>query len=181
MYVFLPDGEHRHFMQHLRAGIGELAQLGVSSAVDGLGIVDDMRVGHQNAGNVRPIFIDAGIQRGSGQCARDVRAAAGERADLAVGHQTVEAGNDDLLGRFSLSDATDIALLVITGDCFGNGLFKFPQKKSVFRSGIGNSDAGCAGSSRTSDSVDVVFQISRDIIIEYVRDAFDIKTACRNI
>ena len=93
----------------------------------------------------------------------------------------VHAGNDDLLGRFSLSDATDIALLVITGDCFGNGLFKFPQKKSVFRSGIGNSDAGCAGSSRTSDSVDVVFQISRDIIIEYVRDAFDIKTACRNI
>ena len=94
--VLLAHGENGHLVQHLCAGIGELTKLGIGRAVDGLGMIDDARVGHEHTGNIRPVLIHRGVQRGCRQRARDVRAAARERAHLAVGHQTIKAGDDDL-------------------------------------------------------------------------------------
>ena len=82
-------------MQHLCAAVGKLTQLGIGCAVNGLGIFDDSGVCHQDAGNIRPVFVDIGIQSGSSKRAGDIGAAAGKGADLAVGHEAVEAGNHD--------------------------------------------------------------------------------------
>ena len=95
--VLLADGENGAFMQHLRAGVAQLAQLVVGHLGNGLGIVDDAGVSHQNTGNVRPVFVDLGIQRGGCQRTGDVTAATGEGVNGAVGHHTVEAGGHNAL------------------------------------------------------------------------------------
>lgn len=82
-------------MQHLRADIAQLAQLAVSHAADRLGIVYDARVCHQNAGDVRPVFVHVRTERRRGERAGDVAAATGEGFDVTVRHHAVKAGNDD--------------------------------------------------------------------------------------
>lgn len=84
-------------MQHLRAAVGKLAQFAVGRALDGARMIDNTGIGHENAGDIRPVFIDIRIQRRRGQRARDIRAAARERAELTVRHQAIEARNDDAL------------------------------------------------------------------------------------
>ena len=93
--VLLAHGEDRPLVEHLRADVAQLAQLGIGDALDGLGILDDARVGHQEAGHVRPVLIDVRVERGRGQRAGDVAAAAGEGLDRAVGHDAVKAGHHD--------------------------------------------------------------------------------------
>ena len=53
-------------MQHLRAAVGKLAQLAVGRALDGARMIDDAGIGHQDAGDIRPVFIDIRIQRRRG-------------------------------------------------------------------------------------------------------------------
>ena len=81
-------------MEHLSADVAQLAELGVGDALDGTGIIYDLGVGHKEAGDIRPVFVDIGIQRRRRQRAGDVAAAAGEGVDAAVGHDAVEAGDD---------------------------------------------------------------------------------------
>ena len=80
-------------MEHLRSDIAELPQLGVGDALDGAGVLHDLGVGHEEAGDVGPVFVDVGVQRRRRQSAGDVAAAAGEGLDAAVGHGPVEAGD----------------------------------------------------------------------------------------
>lgn len=83
--ILLAHREDRHFMQHLRAAVGKLAQLAVGRALDGARMIDDAGIGHQNAGDIRPVFVDIRIQRRRGQRTRDIRAAARQRAELPSG------------------------------------------------------------------------------------------------
>ena len=89
-------GEDRALVQHLRADEAQLAQLVIRDALDGQRVGHDARVGHEDAGHVRPVFVHVGIQRRGRERAGDVAAAAGERADLAVGRHAVKAGDDDI-------------------------------------------------------------------------------------
>ena len=93
--VFLAHGEDRAFVQHLRADVAQLAQLAVGHAADGLRIVDDAGVSHQDAGDVRPVFIYVRAECRRRKRAGDIAAAAGEGLDVAVGHHAIKAGDDD--------------------------------------------------------------------------------------
>ena len=81
-------------MQHLRAHVAQLAQLVVGYALYRVGIVNYARIGHEYAGNIRPVFVNVGVQRRRCQRAGHVAAAAREHADAAVGHCAVKAGGD---------------------------------------------------------------------------------------
>ena len=94
--VLLAHREDGALMQHLRADIAQLAKLGIGDALNGLGIGHDFGIGHQETGHIRPVFVHIGVQRGGGQRAGNIAAAAGEGLDGAVGHGAVEAGNDHL-------------------------------------------------------------------------------------
>ena len=83
-------------MQHRSAHERHLAQLGVGDAGNGPGILHNARIGHQYAGNVRPVFVYVRVHRGCGECAGDVAAAARHDLDLSGRHAAVEAGEDDL-------------------------------------------------------------------------------------
>jgi len=91
--IFLPDGEHRALVQHLRAQVTQLTQLAVGDAADGFGVLHDAGIGHQDTGHVRPVLIYVGVQRRRCQRAGDVAAAAGQGHHPAVGHSPVEAGD----------------------------------------------------------------------------------------
>lgn len=80
-------------MKHLGPGIAQLPELVVGDLGDGLGIVYDPGVRHQDTGDIGPVFIDVGIQGRSGQGTRDIAAATGKGLDLAIGQLTVEAGD----------------------------------------------------------------------------------------
>ena len=82
--VLLADGENGHLVQHLCADIGKLAQLVIGDTFDGLGVVNDAGVCHQNAGNVGPVFVDVCIECCCGQSACDVGAASREGLDPAM-------------------------------------------------------------------------------------------------
>ena len=83
-------------MEHLRADVAQLTQLGVGNALDGPRIGYDLGVGHQEAGHVRPVLIHVGVQRRRRQRTGDVAAAPAEGVDAAVRQHAVEAGNDHL-------------------------------------------------------------------------------------
>ena len=91
--VLLPHRRDGALVEHLRADVAQLPQLGVGDALDGAGIGDDLGVRHQEAGHVRPVLVHVGVQRGRRQRAGDVAAAAGEGVDGAVGQHAVEAGD----------------------------------------------------------------------------------------
>ena len=110
--VLLPHRRHRAFVEHLCADIAELAELGVGDALDGLGVLDDLGVRHQEAGHIRPVLVHVGVQRRRGQCAGDVAAAAGKRVDAAVGHGPVESRNDHPPARRGTAQVLIAGLLV---------------------------------------------------------------------
>ena len=91
--ILLADRENGALMEHLGTGVAQFPQFVVSNLGDGLGILHNPGIRHQNAGNVGPVFIDGGIQCCGGQGAGDITAAPGEGLDVAVGHQAVEAGD----------------------------------------------------------------------------------------
>ena len=93
--AFFLDRQNGFLVQHRSAHERHLAQLGVGDAGNGPGILHNARIGHQYAGNVRPVFVYVRVHRGCGERAGDVAAAAGEGADLAVGRHAVKAGDDD--------------------------------------------------------------------------------------
>ena len=99
-------------MEHLCADIAELAELGVGDALDGLGVLDDLGVRHQEAGHIRPVLVHVGVQRRRGQCAGNVAAAAGKRVDAAVGHGPVESRNDHPPARRGTAQVLIAGLLV---------------------------------------------------------------------
>ena len=117
--VLLPHRENGILVKHLGAGVAQLPKLVVGDLGDGLGIVHDPGVGHENAGHVRPVFVHIRVQRRRGQCAGDVAAAPGEGMDGTVGHGAVEAGDHRavaqqnlvaqcLVGRFPIYGAVHV-------------------------------------------------------------------------
>ena len=81
---------HRLLMQHRCAHERQLPQLSVGYARDGLRVVDDLRVRHQYAGHVRPVFIDVRPRRRCRQRAGYVAAAAAHDLYFPRRRQTVE-------------------------------------------------------------------------------------------
>ena len=77
------------------AHVGELAHLVEGDAADRARVVDDARVGGEEAGDVRPVLIEAGVDAPGEDGARDVAAAALEELDLAVDGRAVEAGEHE--------------------------------------------------------------------------------------
>ncbi len=89
----LPHREDRLVVQHRRAHVGELAELAVGQHLDGARVVDDARVGHQQARDVGPVLVDIGTGAASHDGPGDVGASAGEGLDRAVRQRSVEAGD----------------------------------------------------------------------------------------
>ena len=113
--VLLPDGENGALVEHLGAGVAQLPELIVSNLGDGLGIVNDPGICHENTGNVGPVFVHIRIQGRSGQGTGDVGAATGEGLDPAVGHHAVEAGNHRAVALVQSSQSGIGSLLVHGG------------------------------------------------------------------
>ena len=90
----LADGEHGLVVQHGRAHVGQLALLPVGDLLDGAGVLDQARVGHQQAGNVGPVLVHGGMDGAGDDGPGHVRPAAREALDLALRVLPVEAGDD---------------------------------------------------------------------------------------
>ena len=88
------DREDGLLVQHGRAHVGELAQLLVGDARNGLRALDDARVCGQKARDVRPVLVQVRLQALGQDGAGDISAAAIEQLDLALLSGTVEAGHD---------------------------------------------------------------------------------------
>ena len=86
----------RALMQYLRPDAGQLPQLFKAQRRDRLRLRDEVRVGGEDAGDVRPVFVDVRAERRGGQRACHIRAAAWERMDAAIRQCAVEARRDDL-------------------------------------------------------------------------------------
>ena len=72
-----------------------------------------MRVAHEEARDVRPVFINSRFSRSRNDCARYVRAAAGEGFDLAAGHTAVKTGNDCIFVKSQLVTQGHICFVCI--------------------------------------------------------------------
>ena len=83
-------------MENRRAHEGQLPQLRVGDMGNGAGIGHNFRVGHQNTGDVSPVFIHVGVHSGGRQRAGDIAAATGHHLDLSCGQTAVEAGDQNL-------------------------------------------------------------------------------------
>src|SRR5690606_30088955 len=84
----------RLVVQDAGAHVGELAELTVGDDVDRPGVVYDPGVGHEQAGDVRPVLVGRCADAAGDDGARDVAAAAGKGLHLAVGPGAVEPGDD---------------------------------------------------------------------------------------
>ena len=91
------DGEDRILMQDGRAHVRKLTQLTIGNVVDHVRMLDDARVGGQNAGNIRPVFIQASTDGTGDNGAGHVRSAAREGVHRTVWHGPVEAGDHGVL------------------------------------------------------------------------------------
>ena len=91
-------------MEHGGAHEGQLPQLSVGDTADGLGVLHNAGVRHQDAGHVRPVFVHVGIDGRRGQGAADVAAAPGHHLNAAIGQAAIETGDHDtavlLIGSF---------------------------------------------------------------------------------
>ena len=92
--ILLTHREHRALMQHLRAHVAQLAQLVVGYALDGVGIVNYARIGHEYAGNVCPVLIQIRIDCFGNQRTGNIGTAAGESNNCTIFHGTVKSRND---------------------------------------------------------------------------------------
>jgi len=88
------DGEDGLGVQHGGAAVAQLAQFAVGEAVDHRGVLDNPRVGGQQARNVGPVFVDRGVDGAGDHGAGDVGPAAAKGADVPVGVRPVETRDD---------------------------------------------------------------------------------------
>ena len=109
------DGEHAVFMKHGSAHVAQLPKLPVGDAADGPGLGHDMGVGHQEAVDVRPVFIQLGISGPGHDGAGNIAAAPGEGVDLAVPDAAVESGNDGLRNGFQLFSHHGVGAFAVKG------------------------------------------------------------------
>ena len=72
-------------VEHVGAHVGQLSELPVGDGLNGGGILHDPGVGHQEAGNVGPVFIKVGVEGAGHQRAGHIGAASGKGGDGAVG------------------------------------------------------------------------------------------------
>ena len=110
-----------------------------------------------------------------------VSALMSERFMLFLLGRLVHAGRHDLLLRLACLHAADIPLLIIAGDGLFNGFFQLSEKESILRRRIGDGDPLRTGAAGAADAMDIVFEISWNPVIEDMRNAFDVKPACRDI
>ena len=118
--ILLPDGEDGALVEHLSAGVAQLPQLVIGHLGDGLGVLHDPGVRHEDAADVRPVLVDLRVQCRRRQSPGDVAAAPAEGADAPVGHEAVEAGDhraqatnlppEGLVGGFLVHGAVKIEL-----------------------------------------------------------------------
>ena len=87
----LTDREDSVLMHHVESHVGQLPQLPVCNDVDSLGIVDDPRIRHQNAGHIGPVLVHIRMDRLRHDGAGDVRAAPGEGLHRPVRFRAVKA------------------------------------------------------------------------------------------
>ena len=84
-------------MKHGCAHVGKLTKLTVGDDLDGLGILHDTGIHHQEAGNVRPVLVKICLCRAGNDGTGDIGAASGEGLHRAVGHTAVEPGDHRVL------------------------------------------------------------------------------------
>ena len=100
----LHDREYGLLVQDARAHVRKLAHLLVRDAADGLGMLDDARVGGEEAGDIGPVLIQIGIQALGKDRARDIAAAAIEQLDLSLARGAVEARHHETARNAPLLD-----------------------------------------------------------------------------
>ena len=88
------DREDRVLMEHACAHVGELAELTVRDRLDDAGILDDVRIGYEEAGHVGPVLIEVRMHRARDDGTGDVGSASGKCLDSAVGIRSVKSGDD---------------------------------------------------------------------------------------
>ena len=83
-------------MQHRRAHVGQLAQLGEADRLDDARIRHEARIRDREAGDVRPVLVERRADAARDDRAGDVGAAAGEGAHASVCAAAVKARDDRL-------------------------------------------------------------------------------------
>ena len=86
-------GKNRRFVQHARTRIRQFAQFAISHFSNRLRVFHHARIGHQKAGNIRPVFVNRSANRARHNCARNVAAAARKGFDAAFGVASVKTWN----------------------------------------------------------------------------------------
>ena len=81
-------------MQNGCTHVGELAQFPVSDGFNGKRVVNQTRIRHHEAGNIRPVFIQIGRCRTGDNGTGDIGTAARKGFDCSVGHTAVKSGNN---------------------------------------------------------------------------------------
>ena len=89
-------------VQNVGAHVGQFAELLVSQGLDVLGILDEPRVSHHEAVDVRPVLIELGSHGPGRHGAGNIAAAAGESLHFAARRAAVETGHDDEAVAFQL-------------------------------------------------------------------------------
>ena len=93
LFLHRQDG---FLMENRRTHEGQLPQLRVGDMGNGAGIGNNLGISHQYAGDIGPVFIHIGVNRGGAQRAGNVAAAPGHHLDLTGGQTAVKAGDQDL-------------------------------------------------------------------------------------
>ena len=85
---------HGLFMQHCRAHEGKLAKLGIGYLLDRLRVINNARIRHKYAGDIRPVLVHIGVNCNRREGAGYVAAAAGHYLYFARAHTPIKAGDD---------------------------------------------------------------------------------------
>ena len=88
----------------------------------------------------------------------------------------VHTGQDNLFLRGRAFDPSDIPFFIILRDDFLDCLFQFSKQQDIFRRCISDGNPLCSRSACTADSMNIVFQIAGNIIIENMSNPLYIKT-----
>ena len=95
--------------------IGKLAQFAISKLANAARMVDHVRIRHQKAVHVRPVFIHLRIGGPGHDGAGNVAAPPGEGVDFAAPDAAVESGNDGLRHGFQLLGHHIVGALAVKG------------------------------------------------------------------
>ena len=158
-------------MQHVGAHVGELAQLFEADHLDLFGVVDDARVAGEEAADVRPVFIQFGVDGARHDGAADVAAAARKGLDVPVRVGAVKAGDDGVLaGRKAFGDQ-GIRLFFVEGAVF----FEEDDVLRVheFPAEFGGDDAGVEVFAAGSGEIGALFQL--DLALGLVQHRLDVE------